>query len=209
MSKPNSFSKMVISDFNRKILNTNDNIPQNKFTLFLRLFVYIIGSKGFRSIFLYRVFNMKFKNIPTLQKLYYFFRWITFSVEIPYTTQIDEGFLIGHPEGLVINPNCIIGKNFTIYQGVTLGGNIGKIKDGRDAPLIGDNVFIGAGAKVLGPINIGDNSMIGANAVVVKDVPKNSLAVGIPAKTVKKIDKPYVEIEKEYKQFLLRKKGVN
>lgn len=206
MSMPLSFSKMVKSDFKRKIMNTDQNFPRNKFSFLLKLSIYIVGSKGFRSIFLYRLFNIKFKNVSKLQPLYYILRWISFSVEIPYSAQIEEGFLIGHPEGLVINANCVIGKNFTIYQGVTLGGSIGKIKDGRDAPFIGDNVFIGAGAKVLGPVKIGDNSMIGANAVVVKDIPKDSVAVGIPAKIVKKIDKPYIEIEKKYKQYLMEKK---
>jgi len=205
MSMPPSFSKMVISDFNRKIMNTNQNFPGNKLSFFLKLFIFIIGSKGFRSIFLYRLFNIKLKNVSTIQPIYYILRWLSFSMEIPHTTQVDEGFLIIHPDGLVINGNCIIGKNVTILQGVTLGGNVGKVKDGRDAPILGDKVFIGAGAKVLGPIKIGDNSMIGANAVVIKDIPKDSVAVGIPAKIVKKVDKPYIEIEKKYKEYLMIK----
>jgi serine O-acetyltransferase len=199
MGVPDSFSKMVISDVNREIMNTAREFPKNRTGYYFTLFRYIVGSKGFRSIFLYRIFNNKLQN---LSLLYTILRMISFSIEIPCTTKIDEGFFIGHAEGLVINPNCTIGKNFTIYQGVTLGGNIGKIKDGRVAPLIGDNVFIGPGAKVLGPVTVGDNSMIGANAVVVKDIPKDSLAVGIPTKIVRKIDEPYIEVEKRFKQYL-------
>lgn len=199
MAVHNSFSKMVISDVNREIMNTARKFPKNKPGYFFIIFRYLLGSKGFRSIFLYRLFNIKFQN---LSSLYSILRMISFSIEIPCTAQIDEGFFIGHAEGLLINPNCRIGKNFTIYQGVTLGGNIGKIRDGRVAPLIGDNVFVGPGAKVLGPVTVGDNSMIGANAVVMKDIPKDSLAVGIPSKIVKKIDEPYIEIEKRFKQYL-------
>lgn len=186
-----SFSKIILSDFNRKIMYTDQNFPKNKFTFFLKLLIFIMGSKGFRSLFLYRIFNIKFKSVSKLQPLYYIFRWLSFSVEIPYSTQIGEGFLIGHHDGLVINGKSVIGKNVTVQQGVTLGGNMGKVKENREAPLIGDNVFLGAGAKILGPIKIGDNCIIGANAVVVKDIPKNSVAVGVPAKVIKKIDKPY------------------
>lgn len=200
-----SFSKIILSDLNRKIMNSYQNFPNNKFSLILKVFINLVGSKSFRSIFLYRFFNIKFKNFSALQPLYYIFRWITFSVEIPYTTQIGEGFFIGHPDALVINGNCVIGKNFSVFQGVTLGGNVGKVKEGRDAPLIGDNVFIGAGAKVLGPVKIGDNCMIGANAVVTKDIPKDSVAVGIPARIVKKADKTFIEVEKNYKQYLMEK----
>lgn len=71
----------------------------------------------------------------------------------------------------------LIGENATISHEVTLGGNIYKIKEGRGAPILGSNVLIGAGAKVLGPIKIGDNSIVGANAVVMKDIPQNSVAI--------------------------------
>lgn len=199
MAVHNSFSKMIISDVNREIMNTAREFPKNKPGYFFIIFRYLLGSKGFRSIFLYRLFNIKFQN---LSSLYTILRMLSFSIEIPSTTHIDEGFFIGHAEGLLINPNCRIGNNFTIYQGVTLGGNMGKIRDGRVAPLIGDNVFVGPGAKVLGPVTVGDNSMIGANAVVMKDIPKDSLAVGIPSKIVKKIDEPYIEIEKRFRQYL-------
>lgn len=81
--------------------------------------------------------------------------------------------------GVVVGATAIIGNDVVIYHGVTLGAT--KQMPGRRHPKIGNNVLIGAGAKLLGPITIGDNVQIGANAVVTKDVPANSIAVGIPA----------------------------
>lgn len=68
---------------------------------------------------------------------------------------------------------------------------------------IGDDVFVGSGARILGPVVVGDNCMIGANAVVVKDIPKDSVAVGVPAKVVKKVDEPYNLVEKRIKKSLM------
>ena len=82
--------------------------------------------------------------------------------------------------GVVIGETCEIGDNVLIYQGVTLGGT-GK-DTGKRHPTIGNNVLIGSGAKVLGPITVGDNVKIGSGSVVLKDVPDNVTAVGIPAK---------------------------
>lgn len=85
---------------------------------------------------------------------------------------------------IIINPGARIGKNCTIYPGVTVGG---RAYDG--CPTIGDNVFIGLGAKVLGKVNVGNNVIIAPNAVVVKDVPDNAIVAGVPAKIIK-IGKP-------------------
>lgn len=85
--------------------------------------------------------------------------------------------------GVVIGETTIIGDNVTLYQGVTLGGT-GKEK-GKRHPTLGDNIVVGAGAKVLGNITVGDNSYIGANAVVIKDVPPNSTIVGVPGRVTK------------------------
>ena len=84
--------------------------------------------------------------------------------------------------GVVIGETAEIGENVLLYHGVTLGGT-GKDK-GKRHPTLGDNVIIGAGAKVLGPIYIGSNSKVGANSVVLKDVPEGATAVGIPAKNI-------------------------
>ena len=86
--------------------------------------------------------------------------------------------------GVVIGETCEIGDNCTLYQGVTLGGT-GK-DQGKRHPTLGNNVMVGAGAKVLGPVEIGDDAKIASNAVVLRDIPSESTAVGIPAKVVRR-----------------------
>jgi serine O-acetyltransferase len=90
------------------------------------------------------------------------------------------GFVIMHPVGIVINSKVKGGDNIIIESGVVIGDEKGK------APVLGNNIFIGAGAKIIGGITVGDNVKIGANAVVVKDVPSNVTVVGIPAKVINK-----------------------
>ena len=105
-----------------------------------------------------------------------------YGLSIPSTTQIGRGFYIGHFGGIVVNPNSIIGKDCNISHGVTLGqANRGKRKG---CPVIGDNVYIGPGAKIVGNVKIGDNVAIGANCVVTKDIPNNAVVVGIPGKVI-------------------------
>lgn len=96
--------------------------------------------------------------------------------DIPLNCQIGGGLRIQHPNGIVFHSDSVIGPNCTIMQQVTLGTD----RSGR-APVIGGHVDIGAGAKVIGPVQVGDHAQIGANAVVVKDVPEGAVAVGIPA----------------------------
>ncbi|MCI9291905.1 MAG: serine O-acetyltransferase [Erysipelotrichaceae bacterium] len=104
-------------------------------------------------------------------------RWT--GIEIHPGAKIGKGLVIDHGMGVVIGETAEIGDNCVIYHGVTLGGT-GKQKAKRH-PTIGNHVFIGAGAKLLGNIQIGDHTKIGANAVVLKDCPPNSTLVGIPA----------------------------
>lgn len=101
-------------------------------------------------------------------------------IEIHPGATIGKGLVIDHGTGVVIGETTEIGDNCTIYQGVTLGGTGKDV--GKRHPTLGDNVLVGAGAKVLGPIVIDSNSKIAANAVVLKDIPQNSTAVGIPAR---------------------------
>lgn len=105
-------------------------------------------------------------------------------IEIHPGAKIGRGLFIDHGMGVVIGETTIIGENCTIYQGVTLGGT-GKDK-GKRHPTIGNNVMIGAGAKVLGPFTVGDNSKIAANAVVLSEVPSNTTCVGVPGRITKK-----------------------
>ena len=101
-------------------------------------------------------------------------------IEIHPGARIGRRFFVDHGMGVVIGETSIIGDDVLLYQGATLGGT-GLFK-GKRHPTIGNNVVIGAGAKVLGNIAIGDNSYIGSNAVVIKDVPPNSTVVGVPGR---------------------------
>lgn len=117
-------------------------------------------------------------------------RWISqrsrhkTGIEIHPGATIGKGFFIDHGDGVVIGETTIIGDNVTLYQGVTLGGTGKDV--GKRHPTIGDNVVIGAGAKVLGPFTVGSGSKIGASAVVLKEVPENCTVVGNPGRIVKR-----------------------
>ena len=115
-------------------------------------------------------------------------------IEIHPGAAIGRRFFIDHGSGIVIGETTEIGDDVTLYQGVTLGGT-GKDK-GKRHPTIGNNVTIGSGAKILGPISIGHNAKIGAGAVVVRCIPPNSTAVGVPAHVVRRegIDETYVDL---------------
>lgn len=110
-------------------------------------------------------------------------RYVT-GIEIHPAATIGKGLMIDHGMGVVIGETAEIGDNCTIYQGVTLGGTGKDV--GKRHPTLGNNVLVGAGAKVLGPLTIGDNTKIAANAVVLADIGDNSTAVGIPAKVVRR-----------------------
>lgn len=111
--------------------------------------------------------------------LSHFGRWIT-GIEIHPGATIGRRVFIDHGMGVVVGETAIIGDDCTLYHGVTLGGT--SWNKGKRHPTLESGVVIGAGAKVLGPINIGKNAKIGSNAVVVKDVPEGATAVGIPAR---------------------------
>jgi serine O-acetyltransferase len=104
-------------------------------------------------------------------------------IEIHPAAKIGDGFFIDHGMGVVIGETAEIGDNVTLYQGVTLGGT--GFATGKRHPTVQDNVTIGSGAKLLGPITVGHGSKIGANSVVVNDVPPNSTVVGVPGHPVR------------------------
>jgi serine O-acetyltransferase len=105
-------------------------------------------------------------------------------VEIHPGATIGKGLVIDHGAGVVIGETAQIGDNCTLYQGVTLGGTGKDV--GKRHPTLGNGVLVGAGAKVLGPFTIADGSKVAAGAVVLKEIPENSTAVGIPARVVKR-----------------------
>lgn len=138
---------------------------------------------GIKAILLYRVAHLfwilKIQFIP--RYLSDIGRQIS-GIEIHPGAKIGKEFFIDHGSSIVIGETSIIGNNVTIYQGVTLGGI--SLKKVKRHPTIGNNVVIGAGAKILGPVKIGDNVRIGANSVVTIDVPDNSIVVGVPGRIV-------------------------
>lgn len=95
--------------------------------------------------------------------------------DIPLNSQIGGGLLLPHPNGIVIHPGVVVGPNCLIFQQVTLGDRDGGV------PYLGGHVDIGAGAKIIGKITLGNHAVVGANAVVLKDVPENCVAIGVPA----------------------------
>ncbi|MFL0246535.1 serine O-acetyltransferase EpsC [Candidatus Clostridium stratigraminis] len=130
-----------------------------------------------------------------------FSRFVT-GIEIHPGAKIGKGLFIDHGMGVVIGETSEIGDNVTLYHGVTLGGT-GK-ESGKRHPTVGNNVIIGAGAKILGPVYVGNNAKIGAGAVVLKDVPANATAVGVPARL--KLVKPNSIIE--IKDYLGKKQKI-
>ncbi len=118
-------------------------------------------------------------------------------ISIPQDTKIGSGFYIGHFGGIVVNGQSVIGKNCNISQGVTLGqANRGRNKG---YPTLGDNIYIGPGAKIVGSVKIGNNVAIGANCVVTKDIPDNSVVVGIPGEVISQDGSKGYVIRTDYK----------
>lgn len=109
-------------------------------------------------------------------------KWLT-GVEIHPAATIGRRLVIDHGTGIVVGATTVVGNDCLIYQGVTLGGT--GVMQGKRHPTLGNNVMVGSGAKVLGPIHIGDNSRVASNAVVLKDVPDNSTVVGVPGRVVR------------------------
>jgi len=147
---------------------------------------------GLHALILYRI-----THLLACMKMPFFARALSqvgrfFSgIEIHPGASIGRRLVIDHGMGVVIGETTIIGDNVTLYQGVTLGGT-GK-ETGKRHPTIGNNVVIGAGAKILGNISIGDNSYVGANAVIIRDVPANSTIVGVPGRLTRQDGKKIEE----------------
>ncbi len=140
---------------------------------------------GFHAILCHRLAHALWKaKIPVVPRLISHFVRMCTGIEIHPGAKIGPGLFIDHGSGVVIGETTEIGKNCLLYQGVTLGGT-GKEK-GKRHPTLGDNVVVGAGAKVLGNITIGNNVKIGANAVVLRSVPEHSIVVGVPGRVIKK-----------------------
>src|SRR6202023_1398428 len=121
--------------------------------------------------------------VPLLPRMVSMLARAITGIEIHPAARIGEGLFIDHGAGVVIGETAEIGDDVTLYQGVTLGGT--GFATGKRHPTVQDNVTIGSGAKLLGPIEIGHGAKIGANSVVVRDVPPNSTVVGVPGHPVR------------------------
>ena len=150
----------------------------------------VLTYPGVKAVFLHRIANFfavaKFDLIARM--ISQFSRFMT-GIEIHPKAKIGKNLFIDHGMGVVIGETSHIGDNVTIYHMATLGGispsiNSDDQRETKRHPTLQDNVVVGSGAQVLGPITIGKNAKIGANAVVTKDVPENGVMVGIPAKNV-------------------------
>ena len=158
------------------------------------------GAQGFWVMVVYRFGRWRYgikpvilrKPFSFLYKLLFKFIQIITGIELPCEVQIGRNFVIDHFGGIIISGYAQFGDNCRIRNGVVVG--LRRVEE-KSAPVIGDNVDIGAGAKVLGPIRIGNNVVIGANAVVLSDVPDNSIAVGVPAQVRTRCsDAPYPSV---------------
>ncbi|MDR7870422.1 MAG: serine O-acetyltransferase EpsC [Tissierellaceae bacterium] len=152
----------------------------------------IITSPGIKALVYHRIAHRMYKKDRTLfaRLLSQRARRIT-GIEIHPGAVIGDNLLIDHGMGVVIGETAEVGNNVTIFHGVTLGG-LGGEKGEKRHPTIEDDVLIGAGAKILGPITIGKGAKIGANSVVLDDVPAYATAVGAPAKIIVKSSKAYM-----------------
>lgn len=143
----------------------------------------LLFSPGLHAIKLHKVAHKLYlkRRYKSARAVNYIARVLT-GADIHPGATIGKNFFIDHATGVVIGETAEIGDNVSIYQGVTLGGVSTEKK--KRHPTIGNNVVIGAGATILGPVTIGDNVRVGAGSVVVKSVPPNSTVVGVPAKIV-------------------------
>jgi serine O-acetyltransferase len=153
---------------------------------------------GFHAVLVYRLAHWFWTH-----RLYFLGRFTSHlgraltGIEIHPGAAIGKAFFIDHGMGVVIGETSEIGDNVTLYHGVTLGGTTWR--KGKRHPTIGNNVVVGAGAKVLGPVKIGDNTRIGANSVVISEIPSNSVVVGIPGKVVFRVEgDKRIELDREF-----------
>ena len=189
-----------MNDFLQSIID-RDPAAKSKVSL-------ILTYPGVKAIFFHKIANFfaiaKFDLIARI--ISQFSRFLT-GIEIHPKAKIGKNLFIDHGMGVVIGETSEIGDNVTIYHNVTLGGiapsiNSNDQRNTKRHPTLEDNVVVGSGAQILGPIIIKKNSLVGANAVVTKDVPENAVMIGIPAKNVGTTSgefKPYAVTENSKK----------
>lgn len=163
-------------------------------------FILLLTQQGLWALCVYRFFNAIYRSqLPTIIKFPLLGlgvikqKWIEIitGITLPYSASIGDGLYIGHHSGIIINANAVIGEHCNIAQGVTIGVSGRGIK--RGVPVVGDRVYIGANAVLVGDIKIGSHSVIGANSLVTANVPEGVTVVGVPAQVVSQNDsKEYI-----------------
>jgi serine O-acetyltransferase len=174
------------SDMLRLLAEDYMRVGKAKGNIFWYIYKFL-SNAGFRAIFLYRLGRwFKLNRMHFLAGMCQRFMHHWAHCWISVSAEIGPGFLIAHVGSIVIGGNTRIGSNCDIRQNVTLGGNFNKtLSDGRTQPYLNENISIGVGAVILGPVEIGSNSIIGANSVVTRDIPPNVIAFGVPAVVIK------------------------
>ena len=171
-----------------KYLVLSDLYRINKNLTLSALLLQVVFGEAYKYIFWMRTCRflrerklLKYTLYPLALILLNHYRY-KFGIAVPFSADIGPGFYIGHFSCIIIYPHCRIGKNCNISQGVTLGKtNRGKRKG---YPTIGDNVYIGPGAKIIGNICVGNDVAVGANCVVTSDIPDHAVVVGVPGKVI-------------------------
>ena len=158
---------------------------KNKGTI-KKIIIILLFNPGFQAVLNYRICHwLVIRKAPLIHIIFQRTTEILTGISIPPDVQIGKGLLVEHFGGIIIDGNSIIGEYCTISHCVTIGN---KVPSG-DVPVIGNNVYICVGAKILGNITIGDNCVVGANAVVLKSFPPKTIIAGIPAKMINSIGK--------------------
>lgn len=160
---------------------------------------YFFFNRNFRNLYYHRKYNLSTNCIiKFLYRLLHKISYKKSDIELPLSAKIGEGFLAIHPYSITINSNSIIGSNFTILKGATVGAT--KDEDGNSkTPIIGDNVYIGINSTIVGNIKIGNNVLISPNSFVNFDVPDDSIVIGNPAIIHHKKDASIKYIKNLYK----------
>jgi len=192
----------IITEINNVLTNfpTDISAAFNKDPAARSIVEVLTAYPGIQAVLLYRIAHFLWKiGVPFIPRYLSYIAYQITGIDIHPGAKIGKSFFIDHGSGVVIGETAEIGDNVTIYQGVTLGGV--SLNPGKRHPTIGNNVVIGAGAKILGPIRIGDNVKIGANSVVISDVPADSVVVGVPGRIVRKDRAESVKVDLNHQRI--------
>ena len=176
------------------------------------LLLVILTYPGVKAVFFHRIANFIWSlNLKLLGRMVSQLSRFLTGIEIHPAAKIGKNFFIDHGMGVVIGETAEIGDNVTIYHGVTLGGIMPAVKSSEQVgvkrhPTLEDDVIVGSGAQILGPIIIKSCARIGSNAVVTKDVPKGGIMVGIPAKNIQSKSK---KTDNTFAPYAVTKKSVS